>query len=131
MYLLFLYVFFFSILLSNGCDPGARSPRGETALHRAILNGSLGEAYKFVEELLNHGCSAGVKEAGGGLTALHILTRQLSHAQTFRSLLKKDFDETLKTLSLLAKAGAVNDKDHQGRSALHILASSTAFGNYL
>lgn len=115
-------------MLANGCDPGARSPRGETALHRAIVNGHIGNTYKFVEELLNYGCSAGVKEAGGGLTALHMLTKQLSHAQTLRGLLKNDFDEALKTFELLAKAGAVNDKDHQGRSALHILASSTAFG---
>ncbi|KAF7998100.1 hypothetical protein HCN44_009498 [Aphidius gifuensis] len=118
-----------SLLLANGCDPGARSPRGETALHRAITNGHIGDTHKFVEELLNYGCSAGVKEAGGGLTALHMLTKQLSHAQTLRGLLKNDFDEALKTFELLAKAGAVNDKDHQGRSALHILASSTAFDN--
>ncbi|KAK0178023.1 hypothetical protein PV328_002008 [Microctonus aethiopoides] len=119
------------VLLSNGCNPGVRSPRGETALHRAILNGGPGNVLKFVHELLKYGCSPGVKEAGGGLTALHILARQLSHAQSSRSQHNHHYDlnEALETLSVLAKAGAVNDKDHQGRSALHILASSTIFEN--
>lgn len=125
--------FFLSVLLSNGCNPGVRSPRGETALHRAILNGGPGNVLKFVHELLKYGCSPGVKEAGGGLTALHILARQLSHAQSSRSQHNHHYDlnEALETLSVLAKAGAVNDKDHQGRSALHILASSTIFGNLI
>ncbi|CAD6238329.1 GSCOCG00008429001-RA-CDS [Cotesia congregata] len=112
------------ILLASGCDAGARSPRGETALHRAILNGGPGNVKEFVKELLENGCSPSVKEAGGGLTALHILARQLAHMQPSRSL-HYNFEEALETLSILAKAGAVNDKDHQGRSALHILASST------
>ncbi|XP_015586738.1 ankyrin repeat and SOCS box protein 15 [Cephus cinctus] len=115
-----------SALLSSGCDPAARSPRGETALHRAILNGGLANVLKFVEELLNHGCPPGVKEAGGGLTALHVFTRQLAYAQGSRSL-HHNFQEAVKTLDLLAKAGPVNARDHQGRSALHILASSSVF----
>ncbi|XP_050458913.1 ankyrin-3-like [Cataglyphis hispanica] len=112
-------------LLTNGCDPAVRSPRGETALHRVILNGGP-SVLKFVEDLLRHGCPPGVKEAGGGSTALHMLSRQLAHAP-----LKShhDFDAALKTLELLAKAGPINAKDHQGRSALHILASSTIFDN--
>lgn len=104
-----------------------RSPRGETALHRVILNGGPGNVFQFVEELLKHGCPSGVKEAGGGLTALHILTRQLAHAQGSKNL-HHNFEAALKTLDLLARAGPVNAKDHQGRSALHILASSTIFG---
>ncbi|KAL2746190.1 ankyrin repeat and protein kinase domain-containing protein 1-like isoform X1 [Vespula maculifrons] len=117
-----------NVLLANGCDPGVRSPRGETALHRVILNGGPGNVLNFVGELLKHGCPAGVKEAGGGLTALHVLTRQLAHAQSSKSL-HHDYEAALKTLDLLAKAGPVNAKDHQGRSALHILASSTVFDN--
>ncbi|XP_014601536.1 PREDICTED: ankyrin repeat and protein kinase domain-containing protein 1-like [Polistes canadensis] len=117
-----------NILLANGCDPGVRSPRGETALHRVILNGGPGNVLNFVGELLKHGCPAGVKEAGGGLTALHVLTRQLAHAQSSKSL-HHDYEAALKTLDLLAKAGPINAKDHQGRSALHILASSTVFDN--
>lgn len=108
-----------------------RSPRGETALHRAILNGEPGSVLKFVEELLKYGCPPGVKEAGGGLTALHVLTRQLAHVQSSKNLQRHDFDAALKTLDLLANAGPVNAKDHLGRSALHILASSTSFGNDL
>ncbi|KOC71108.1 Ankyrin-2 [Habropoda laboriosa] len=117
-----------SLLLSNGCDPAVRSPRGETALHRVILNGGPGNVLQFVGELLKHGCPSGVKEAGGGLTALHILTRQLAHAQGSKNLYH-NFEAALKTLDLLARAGPVNAKDHQGRSALHILASSTIFDN--
>ncbi|XP_011314545.1 serine/threonine-protein phosphatase 6 regulatory ankyrin repeat subunit C-like [Fopius arisanus] len=116
------------VLLAKGCNPGARSPRGETALHRAIINRGPFKARKFVEELLKHGCSPGVKEAGGGLTALHMLTRQLAHAYSSR-VPQVEFQEALETLSLLAKAGAVNEKDHQGRNALHILASSVTFDN--
>ncbi|XP_015112083.1 serine/threonine-protein phosphatase 6 regulatory ankyrin repeat subunit B [Diachasma alloeum] len=116
------------VLLAKGCNPGARSPRGETALHRAIINRGPFKARKFVEELLRHGCSSGVKEAGGGLTALHMLTRQLAHAYSSR-VSQVDFQEALETLSVLAKAGAVNERDHQGRSALHILASSITFDN--
>ncbi|XP_076249722.1 uncharacterized protein LOC143189018 [Calliopsis andreniformis] len=117
-----------SLLLANGCDPAVRSPRGETALHRVILNGGPGNVLQFVGELLKYGCPPGVKEAGGGLTALHILTRQLAHAQGSKNL-HHNFDAALKTLDLLARAGPVNAKDHQGRSALHILASSTIFDN--
>lgn len=116
-----------SLLLANGCDPAVRSPRGETALHRVILNGGPGNVLNFVEELLKYGCPPGVKEAGGGLTALHVLTRQLAHAQGSKSL-DHHFERALKTLELLASAGPVDAKDHQGRSALHILASSTIFG---
>lgn len=103
-----------------------RSPRGETALHRAILNGGPGNVLKFVEDLLKHGCPPSVKEAGSGSTALHVLSRQLAH--TSLKSLHHNHDAALKTLELLAKAGPVNAKDHQGRSALHILASSTIFG---
>ncbi|CAL7944301.1 unnamed protein product [Xylocopa violacea] len=117
-----------SLLLANGCDPAVRSPRGETALHRVILNGGPGNVLQFVAELLKYGCPSGVKEAGGGLTALHILTRQLAHAQGSKNL-HHNFEAALKTLDLLARAGPVNAKDHQGRSALHILASSTIFDN--
>ncbi|KAK1124444.1 hypothetical protein K0M31_006799 [Melipona bicolor] len=117
-----------SLLLANGCDPAVRSPRGETALHRVILNGGPGNVLEFVGELLKYGCPSGVKEAGGGLTALHILTRQLAHAQGSKNL-HHNFEAALKTLDLLARAGPVNAKDHQGRSALHILASSTIFDN--
>ncbi|XP_054005022.1 serine/threonine-protein phosphatase 6 regulatory ankyrin repeat subunit C-like [Hylaeus anthracinus] len=117
-----------SLLLANGCDPAVRSPRGETALHRVILNGGPGNVLQFVGELLKYGCPPGVKEAGGGLTALHVLTRQLAHAQGSKNL-HHNFDAALKTLDLLARAGPVNAKDHQGRSALHILASSTIFDN--
>ncbi|XP_076641512.1 uncharacterized protein LOC143352698 [Halictus rubicundus] len=116
------------LLLANGCDPAVRSPRGETALHRVILNGGPGNVLQFVGELLKYGCPSGVKEAGGGLTALHILTRQLAHAQGSKNL-HHNFEAALKTLDLLARAGPVNAKDHQGRSALHILASSTIFDN--
>ncbi|XP_072766725.1 uncharacterized protein [Anoplolepis gracilipes] len=115
-------------LLTNGCDPAVRSPRGETALHRVILNGRPGNVLKFVEDLLRHGCPPGVKEAGGGSTALHMLSRQLAHAP-LKTQKTHDFDTALKTLELLAKAGPINAKDHQGRSALHILASSTVFDN--
>lgn len=115
--------------MENKCDPTVRSPRGETALHRVILNGGPGNVVHFVEQLLNHGCPASVKEAGGGLTALHILTRQLSHTHIAKSL-RTNFEDALRTLELLAKASPVNAKDHQGRSALHILASSTTFGNF-
>lgn len=115
------------MLLANGCDPAVRSPRGETALHRVILNGGPGNVLQFVGELLKYGCPSGVKEAGGGLTALHILTRQLAHAQGSKNL-HHNFEAALKTLDLLAHAGPINAKDHQGRSALHILASSTIFG---
>ncbi|OAD58887.1 Ankyrin-2 [Eufriesea mexicana] len=117
-----------SLLLANGCDPAVRSPRGETALHRVILNGGPGNVLQFVGELLKYDCPSGVKEAGGGLTALHILTRQLAHAQGSKNL-HHNFEAALKTLDLLARAGPVNAKDHQGRSALHILASSTIFDN--
>ncbi|XP_015428842.1 PREDICTED: serine/threonine-protein phosphatase 6 regulatory ankyrin repeat subunit C-like [Dufourea novaeangliae] len=117
-----------SLLLANGCDPAVRSPRGETALHRVILNGGPGNVLQFVGELLKYGCPSGVKEAGGGLTALHILTRQLAHAQGSKNL-HHNFEAALKTLDLLARAGSINAKDHQGRSALHILASSTIFDN--
>ncbi|XP_076635232.1 uncharacterized protein LOC143348625 [Colletes latitarsis] len=117
-----------SLLLANGCDPAVRSPRGETALHRVILNGGPGNVLQFVGELLKYGCPPSVKEAGGGLTALHVLTRQLAHAQGSKNL-HHNFDAALKTLDLLASAGPVNAKDHQGRSALHILASSTIFDN--
>ncbi|XP_076181460.1 uncharacterized protein LOC143153791 [Ptiloglossa arizonensis] len=117
-----------SLLLANGCDPAVRSPRGETALHRVILNGGPGNVLQFVGELLKYGCPPSVKEAGGGLTALHVLTRQLAHAQGSKNL-HHNFDAALKTLDLLARAGPVNAKDHQGRSALHILASSTIFDN--
>ncbi|XP_033351228.1 ankyrin-1-like [Bombus vosnesenskii] len=117
-----------SLLLANGCDPAVRSPRGETALHRVILNGGPGNVLQFVGELLKYGCPSGVKEAGGGLTALHILTRQLAHAQGSKNL-HHNFEAALETLDLLARAGPVNAKDHQGRSALHILASSTIFDN--
>lgn len=117
-----------SLLLANGCDPAVRSPRGETALHRVILNGGPGNVYEFVAELLKYGCPPGVKEAGGGLTALHILTRQLAHAQGAKNL-HHNFEAALETLDLLARAGPVNAKDHQGRTALHILASSTVFDN--
>ncbi|XP_003701039.2 uncharacterized protein LOC100879665 [Megachile rotundata] len=117
-----------SLLLANGCDPAVRSPRGETALHRVILNGGPGNVLQFVGELLKYGCPSGVKEAGGGLTALHVLTRQLAHAQGIKNL-HHNFEAALKTLDLLAHAGPVNAKDHQGRSALHILASSTIFDN--
>ncbi|KAG7204901.1 hypothetical protein KM043_005296 [Ampulex compressa] len=117
-----------STLLSSGCDPAVRSPRGETALHRVILNGGPGNVLKFVSELLKYGCPPAVKEAGGGLTALHVLTRQLAHAQGSKNL-HHNFEAALKTLDLLAKAGPINAKDHQGRSALHILASSTIFDN--
>nr|XP_033327850.1 ankyrin-2-like [Megalopta genalis] len=116
------------LLLANGCDPAVRSPRGETALHRVISNGGPGNVLQFVGELLKYGCPSGVKEAGGGLTALHILTRQLAHAQGSKNL-HHNFEAALKTLDLLARAGPVNAKDHQGRSALHILASSTIFDN--
>ncbi|XP_046418379.1 ankyrin repeat, PH and SEC7 domain containing protein secG-like [Neodiprion fabricii] len=116
------------VLLANGCDPGVRSPRGETALHRAIINGSPSSVFEIVEELLKYGCPSTVKEAGGGLTALHILTRQLANAQSSKSL-HHNFDIALKTLELLAKVGPVDAKDHQGRSALHLLASSSTFGN--
>jgi len=116
-----------SVLLANGCDPAVRSPRGETALHRVILNGGPGNVLKFVEDLLKYNCPAGVKEAGSGSTALHVLSRQLSTHTSLKSF-RHNFDAALKTLELLAKAGPVNAKDHQGRSALHILASSTIFG---
>ncbi|KAG5321129.1 ANK2 protein, partial [Pseudoatta argentina] len=116
-----------SALLANGCDPAVRSPRGETALHRVILNGGPGNVLKFVENLLKYDCPPGVKEAGSGSTALHVLSRQLAH--TSLKSLRHNFDAALKTLELLAKAGPVNAKDHQGRSALHILASSTIFDN--
>ncbi|KYN09844.1 PREDICTED: ankyrin-3-like [Trachymyrmex cornetzi] len=116
-----------SALLANGCDPAVRSPRGETALHRVILNGGPGNVLKFVEDLLKYDCPPGVKEAGSGSTALHVLSRQLAH--TSLKSLRHNFDVALKTLELLAKAGPVNAKDHQGRSALHILASSTIFDN--
>ncbi|XP_078041503.1 uncharacterized protein LOC144472369 [Augochlora pura] len=116
------------LLLANGCDPAVRSPRGETALHRVISNGGPGNVLQFVGELLKYGCPSGVKEGGGGLTALHILTRQLAHAQGSKNL-HHNFEAALKTLDLLARAGPVNAKDHQGRSALHILASSTIFDN--
>jgi len=115
----------YSALLANGCDPAVRSPRGETALHRVILNGGPSNVLKFVEDLLKYDCPPGVKEAGSGSTALHVLSRQLAHT-SLKSL--RHFDAALKTLELLAKAGPVNAKDHQGRSALHILASSTIFG---
>ncbi|EZA50320.1 Ankyrin-2 [Ooceraea biroi] len=117
-----------SILLASGCDPAVRSPRGETALHRVILNSGLGNMLQLVEDLLKHGCPPSVKEAGSGSTALHMLSRQLAHAP-LRSL-HHNFDAALKTLELLAQAGPVNAKDHQGRSALHILASSTIFDNH-
>lgn len=81
---------------------------------------------KFVEDLLKHGCPPNVKDAGGGSTALHVLSRQLAHAP-LRSL-RHNLDAAVKTLELLARAGPVNAKDHHGRSALHILASSTIFG---
>ena len=116
-------------MLESGCDPTVRSPRGETALHRVILNGGPYHVYEFVEKLLNHGCPASVKEAGGGLTALHVLTRQLAHAQGSKGV-QYDFEEAVKTLKLLAKSGSINAKDHQGRSALHILASSI-YGMYI
>ncbi|XP_011867663.1 PREDICTED: ankyrin-3-like [Vollenhovia emeryi] len=116
-----------SALLANGCNPAVRSPRGETALHRAILNGGPGNVLKFVEDLLKYDCPPGVKEAGSGSTALHVLSRQLAH--TLLKSLRHNFDAALKTLELLAGAGHVNAKDHQGRSALHILASSTIFDN--
>ncbi|KYQ50595.1 Ankyrin-2 [Trachymyrmex zeteki] len=116
-----------SALLANGCDPAVRSPRGETALHRVILNGGPSKVLKFVEDLLKYDCPPGVKEAGSGSTALHVLSRQLVH--TSLKSLRHNFDAALKTLELLAKAGPVNAKDHQGRSALHILASSTIFDN--
>ncbi|KAL0125285.1 hypothetical protein PUN28_004428 [Cardiocondyla obscurior] len=116
-----------SALLANGCDPAVRSPRGETALHRAILNGGPGNVLKFVEDLLKYDCPPGVKEAGSGSTALHVLSRQLAH-MSLKSL-RHNFDAALKTLELLARAGPVNAKDHQGRSALHILASSNIFDN--
>ncbi|XP_011256514.2 ankyrin-3 [Camponotus floridanus] len=114
-------------LLTSGCDPTVRSPRGETALHRVILNGRPGNVLKFVKDLLEHGCPPSVKEAGGGSTALHMLSRQLAHTPLKSH--HHDFDAALKTLELLANAGPVNAKDHQGRSALHILASSTVFDN--
>lgn len=114
------------MLLTSGCDPTVRSPRGETALHRVILNGRPGNVLKFVKDLLEHGCPPSVKEAGGGSTALHMLSRQLAHTPLKSH--HHDFDAALKTLELLANAGPVNAKDHQGRSALHILASSTVFG---
>ncbi|XP_034942760.1 ankyrin-3-like [Chelonus insularis] len=117
-----------SVLLSSGCDPGVRSPRGETALHRIILSGGFNNIKPFIQKLLEYGCSPNVKEAGGGLTALHILTRQLSHMHFSKST-QNNLDEALESLALLANAGAINDKDHQGRSALHILASSIAFDN--
>jgi len=116
----------YSTLLASGCDPTVRSPRGETALHRVILNSGLGNMLQLVEDLLKHGCPPGVKEAGSGSTALHMLSRQLAH--TPLKSLHHNFDAALKTLELLANAGPVNAKDHQGRSALHILASSTIFG---
>lgn len=116
-----------SALLANGCDPAVRSPRGETALHRVILNGGPGNVLKFVEDLLKYNCPPGVKEAGSGSTALHVLSRQLAH--TSLKSLGHNFDAALKTLDLLARAGPINAKDHQGRSALHILASSTIFDN--
>ncbi|KYN02488.1 PREDICTED: ankyrin-2-like [Cyphomyrmex costatus] len=116
-----------STLLANGCDPAVRSPRGETALHRVILNGGPGNVLKFVEDLLKYDCPSGVKEAGNGSTALHMLTRQLAH--TSLKSLRHNFDAAVKTLELLTQAGPVNAKDHQGRSALHILASSTIFDN--
>ncbi|EFN84193.1 serine/threonine-protein phosphatase 6 regulatory ankyrin repeat subunit B [Harpegnathos saltator] len=116
-----------SALLANGCDPAARSPRGETALHRVIQNGGPSNVLKFVEDLLKHGCPPSVKEAGSGSTALHVLSRQLAH--TPLKSLHHNFDVALTTLELLAKAGLVNIKDHQGRSPLHILASSAIFDN--
>lgn len=116
-----------SALLANGCDPAVRSPRGETALHRVILNGGPSNVFKFVEDLLKYDCPPGVKEAGSGSTALHVLSRQLAH--TSPKSLRHNFDAALKTLELLARAGPVNAKDHQGRSALHILASSAIFDN--
>ncbi|KMQ97726.1 ankyrin repeat and protein kinase domain-containing protein 1-like protein [Lasius niger] len=121
-------------LLTNGCDPAVRSPRGETALHRVILNGGPSNVLKFVEDLLRCGCPPGVKEASGGSTALHMLSRQLAHVSLKSSNPLNpyhyyDFNAALKTLKLLAEAGSVNAKDHQGRSALHILASSTVFDN--
>ncbi|XP_012535725.1 ankyrin-1 [Monomorium pharaonis] len=116
-----------STLLANGCDPAVRSPRGETALHRVILNGGPGNVLKFVEDLLKYDCPPGVKEAGSGSTALHVLSRQLAH--TSLKSLRHNFDAALKTLELLARAGFINAKDHQGRSALHILASSTILDN--
>lgn len=116
----------YSTLLANGCDPAVRSPRGETALHRVILNGGPSNVLQFVEDLLKHGCPPGVKEAGNSSTALHVLSRQLAHMPV--KSLHHNFDAAIKTLDLLAKAGPINAKDHQGRGALHILASSTIFG---
>lgn len=115
-----------STLLASGCDPTVRSPRGETALHRAILNSGLGNMLQLVEDLLKYGCPPGVREAGSRSTALHVLSRQLAHAP-LKSL--HNFEAALKTLELLANVGPVNAKDHQGRSALHILASSIIFDN--
>lgn len=120
--------FFYSTLLANGCDPAVRSPRGETALHRVIQNCGPSNVLRFVEDLLKYGCPPSVKEAGSGSTALHVLSRQLAH--TPLKSLHHNFDAALKTLELLANAGLVNIKDHQGRSPLHILASSATFGTF-
>ncbi|KAK2575878.1 hypothetical protein KPH14_007249 [Odynerus spinipes] len=104
-----------SILLANGCDPGVRSPRGETALHRVILNGGPGNVLNFVGELLKYGCPAGVKEAGGGLTALHVLTRQLAHAQNNNH--KTEIESLIETL--LAAGANPALKNDRGESPLH------------
>lgn len=119
----------YSELLANECDPAVRSPRGETALHRVILNGGPGNVLKFVEALLKYDCPPGVKEAGNGSTALHVLSRQLAH--TSLKSLRHNFDAALETLELLARAGPINAKDHQGRNVLHILASSIIFGTIM
>ncbi|XP_011641143.1 ankyrin-3-like [Pogonomyrmex barbatus] len=116
-----------SALLMNGCDPAVRSPRGETALHRVILKGEPDHVLNCVEELLKYGCPTSAKLAGTGSTALHLLSRQLAHIPL--KSLRHHFKAAVKTLELMAKAGPINAKDHQGRSALHILASSTVFDN--
>lgn len=123
------YQIFYSTLLAYGCDPAVRSPRGETALHIVIQNVGPGNVLKFVESLLRNGCPPEIREAGSGSTALHVLCRQLAHT-SLRSL-HYSFYTALDTLKLLANAGLVNTKDHQGRSPLHILASSVIFGTTL
>ncbi|XP_018916658.2 uncharacterized protein [Bemisia tabaci] len=104
-------------LIEAGCDVGARTLRGETALHLALGGRHLNEA--LVGALLEAGCDASTPENLRHRTPLHQIVRHLANDPFLEPAL-------LQIFTRLVEQGDVNAVDHRSRSPLHLLAASSS-----
>ena len=104
------------LLLQNGADVFARTPRGHTAIHSAAIDGNIG----VIEALLDHNCRVLTATTNGGHTFVHVaLFREkfavLDHLfgrlngenAMVKDLVRREDSRGNSALSLAARAGQI------------------------